>query len=181
MSDVAAPLPRIPRWFIVALVLLTALLIVLGIVRSNRSTLRGDEVVTLFWNRENPSVRDMLQGGARGQVSPAPLYYVVGRMADESKARVDYLGLRPSGYFRLPSLLFTAGLGAAAAWLIAQRLRRQEGPVSPVAYVLVLCGVAVYWFQPKVFSFACIDRPYALWNGLWLLSLALLFAAPDSK
>jgi hypothetical protein len=181
MSDVAAPRPRIPRWFVVSLALLTALLIVLGIVRSNRSTLRGDEVVTLFWNRETPSVRDMIQGGARGQVSPAPMYYIVGRTVDDNKERVSYLGLSPSGYFRLPSLLFTAFLGAAAAWLIALRLRRQEAPASPIAYFLVLCGVAVYWFQPKVFSFACIDRPYALWNGLWLLSLALLFSAPDSK
>jgi hypothetical protein len=181
MSDVAAPLPRIPRWFIAALVLLTLLLIVLGIIRSNRSTLRGDEVVTLFWNRESPGIGDLLRGGARGQVSPAPLYYVVRNVVDLSRVRLDYLGLNYSGYFRLPSLLFTAGLGAAAAWMIALRLRRQEAPVSPIAYFLVLCGVAVYWFQPKVFSFACIDRPYALWNGLWLLSLALLFAAPDSK
>jgi hypothetical protein len=179
MSDVAAPLPRIPRWFIAALVLLTALLIVLGILRSNRSTLRGDEVVTLFWNRQNPSVGNMLRGGARSQVSPAPLYYIVGRAVDEAKERVDYMGLRPSGYFRLPSLLFTAALGAGAAWMIALRLRRQEGPASPIAYVLVLCGIAVYWFQPKLFSFACVDRPYALWNGLWLLSLTVLLVRPE--
>ncbi len=179
MSDVVAPLPRIPRWFIAALVLLTALLIALGIVRSNRSTLRGDEIVTLFWNRESPGIGDLLRGGARGQVSPAPLYYIVGRVVDDTKERVNYMGLRPSGYFRLPSLLFTAVLGAAAAWMIALRLRRQEDPVSPVAYFLVLCGVAVYWFQPKLFSFACIDRPYALWNGLWLLALTVLLVRPD--
>src|SRR6185295_19459318 len=121
MSEVAAPLPRIPRWFIVALVLLTALLIVLGIVRSNRNTLRGDEVVTRFGNRGISGIADLLRSGARGQVSPAPLYYMVGWGVDEAKGSVDYLGLRYSGYFRLPSLLFTAGLGAAAAWLIALR------------------------------------------------------------
>jgi hypothetical protein len=179
MSDVAAPLPRIPRWFIAALILLTLLLIALGIVRSNRSTLRGDEIVTLFWNREAPGIGELLRGGARGQVSPAPLYYIVGRLVDDAKERVDYMGLRFSGYFRLPSLLFTAVLGAAAAWQIALRLRRQEEPVSPIAYFLVLCGLAVYWFQPKMFSFACVDRPYALWNGLWLLSLAVLLARPE--
>jgi hypothetical protein len=179
MSDVAAPLPRIPRWFIAALVLLTALMTVLGIIRSNRSTLRGDEIVTLFWNRRNPSIGEMLQGGARSQVSPAPLYYIIGRAVDDAKERLGYMGLRPSGYFRLPPLLFTAVLGAAAAWMIALRLRRQEGPVSPIAYFLVLCAVAVYWSQPKLFSFACVDRPYALWNGLWLLSLTVLLVRPD--
>jgi hypothetical protein len=182
MPDVAAPAaPRIPRWFAVALALLTALLLVLGVIRSNRSTLRGDEVVTLFANRAHPGFADMIRSGAKGQVSPAPLYYVVTRAVDESRGRVDYLGLTPSGYFRLPSLLFTAALGAASAWLIALRLRRQENPVSPVAWFLVLCGVAVYWSQPKVFSFACIDRPYALWNGLWLLTLAVFLARPDAR
>src|SRR4051812_1463430 len=129
MPDVAAPAaPRIPRWFAVALALLTALLLVLGVIRSNRSTLRGDEVVTLFANRAHPGFADMIRSGAKGQVSPAPLYYVVTRAVDESRGRVDYLGLTPSGYFRLPSLLFTAALGAASAWLIALRLRRQENP-----------------------------------------------------
>jgi len=184
MSDVAPPappLPRIPRWFIASLVSLTALLIVLGILRSNASTLRGDEIVTLFWNRESPGVGDLLLTGARGQVSPAPLYYLVDRVVDDAKDRFHYLGLMPSGYFRLPALLFTALLGAASAWLVALRLRRQEAAVSPVAYFLILCGVAAYWFQPKVLTFACLDRPYGLWNGLWLHALALLLARPGDK
>jgi len=181
MSDVAAPLPRIPRWFILALALLTVSLIVLGILRSNRSTLRGDEVVTLFHNRKNPGIGEMLRGEPGIQVSPAPGYYVLGRLVDEARTRVDYLGLRPSGYFRLPSQLFTAFLGAAAAGLVASRLQSRSGPESRIAYFLVLCGIAVFWFQPKVFSFACIDRPYALWNGLWLLTLAWLLARPESR
>lgn len=181
MSDVqapAAPLPPIPAWFVVSLALLTALLIALGILRANRSTLRGDEIVTLLMNRNNGNLFEMARIGARGQVSPAPLFYILDRIVDDSRASVDYLGLRPSGYYRLPSILFTAGLGIAAAYLIASRLRRRP---EPAAYFLVLCGLAVYWFQPKLFSFASIDRPYALWNGLWLLSLALLLARPGAR
>jgi hypothetical protein len=182
MSDAAPPAPpRVPRAFVLSLAALTALLLVLGILRSNRGTLRGDEVVALFWNREEGRLPSMVVLGARVQMSPAPLFYILDRIVDDRAEHVDYLGLTPSGYYRLPSLLYTAGLGAAAAWLLARRLARQERLASPVSYVLVLCGIGVYWFQPKMFAFACTDRPYALWNGLWLLLLALLLGRPESK
>lgn len=184
MSDVAAPprpLRRPPLPFLVALGLLTLAFLGAGIARSNRSTLRGDEIVTLFWNRENQTPMELFREGARGQVSPAPLYYLVARTIDESRDRLNYLGLNYSGYYRLSSLLFTAGFGLAAAGLLASRLRRQDTPPHPIAWALVLCGLAVFWFHPKVFSFACTDRPYGLWNGLWLLSLAWLLTRPASR
>ncbi|HEV3026919.1 MAG TPA: hypothetical protein VG457_05060 [Planctomycetota bacterium] len=184
MSDATeAPLPvqRLPLLFLIVLGLVTTLFVAAGVVRSNRSTLRGDETVTLLWNRENQTPMEMLQQGAQRQTSPAPLYYLIDRTFDESRDRLNYLGLNYSGYYRLPSVLCTAGFGLAAALMLAFRLRREETPTEPTAWVLLLSGLATYWFHPKVFSFACTDRPYGLWNGLWLLSLVWLLCRPESK
>src|SRR5579859_5614298 len=184
MSDATeAPRPvlRPPLSFLIILGLMTVLFVAAGILRSNRSTLRGDEVQTLLWNRENQTPAEMLQQGARAQASPAPLYYLVGRTFDESREQLGYLGLNYSGYYRLPSLLFTAGFGAAAALLLAYGLRRGEPQAEPTAWFLALCGLATFWFHPKVFSFACMDRSYGLWNGLWLFTLAWLLCRPASK
>lgn len=178
MSDVAepaAPLPRVPRWFFAALAALTLLFLGLAVPRSDRSTLRGDEMFSLAQHRRL-GYGDLLLHGARPQVSSAPLHYMVDRTVDRVRAPLGYLGLTPSGYYRLPSVLFTAGFGAAAAILVALRLGRSPGGVP---YVLVLCGLATFWFHPKVFAFACVDRPYALWNGLWLLAIALLLVRPS--
>jgi hypothetical protein len=180
-TEAARPASRPPLPFLFVLGLMTAILVAAGIVRSNRSTLRGDEIVTLLWNRENQTPAELLQQGAKAQTSPAPLYYLVDRTIDESRDRLNYLGLNYPGYYRLPSLLFTAGFGVAAALLIAFRIRREEPATAPAALFLVLCGLATYWFHPKVFSFACTDRPYGLWNGLWLFTLVWLLCRPESK
>lgn len=181
MSDAADPSrPRPPLFFFLALAALALVFLVLGIVRANRTTLRGDEVVTLFWNRESQTVGDMIANGAVGQVSPAPLYYLVARAVDASRVRLNYLGLNYSGYYRLPALLFTTAFGVAAAVLLALRLRK-DAPAGPVPWVLLLCGVALFWFHPKVFAFAGTDRPYALWNGLWILTLAWMLCRPESN
>jgi hypothetical protein len=182
MSDVAAlprP-PRIPRPFLAALALLTLTFLGLALPRAGRTTLRGDELLCRLWYREGHRLPDLLARGAQPQISPAPLYYVLGMIGDAARRRLAYLGLTYSGYYRLPSILLTAGLGVAAALLVAVRLRKQQDPPSPIAWFLILCALAVYWFHPKVFAFAGTDRPYALWNGVWLLTLAWMLGRPDS-
>jgi len=184
MSDVA-PAPRAvrrpPLPFLLGLGLMTVLFVALAIRRSDRTTLRGDELYTVMWTRDEPDVGKMLLSGVDGEISPAPMYYVLHRGVDAFRGRVDYLGLNYSGYFRLTSVLFTAGFGAAAALLLAFRLARPGGSTDPIPGLLLLCGLAVYWFQPKVFSFACTARLYACWNGLWLFTLVWLLCRPASR
>jgi hypothetical protein len=183
MSDVA-PEPRAvrrpPLPFLLALGLLTVLFVALAIRRSDRTTLRGDELYTVMTTRDEPDVGKLLLSGVSGQISPAPMYYFIHRGVDALRRQVDYLGLNYPGYFRLTSVMFTAGFGAAAALLLAWRLARTGGSIDPIPGLLVLCGLAVFWFQPKVFSFACTARPYAFWNGLWLFTLAWLLCRPES-
>ncbi|HLY08311.1 MAG TPA: hypothetical protein VKW04_03290 [Planctomycetota bacterium] len=181
MSDAAdAPRPsRIPPWFQAALAVLTLLFLGAGLRRANGGTLRGDEVVSHFSNARKQSPGDLLLRGARPQVSPAPLLYLVDQAMNSAKGPFRYLGLTPSGYIRLPSLIFTALLGVAAALVVARHVRREGERPSPVPYLLVLCGLAAYWFHPKVFPFACTERPYALWNGLWVFFLAWILVRPS--
>lgn len=175
MSDDAAP-ARLPAWFFVALTGLASFFLALGIVRADRTTLRGDECLGILQNRADPGALDLLLRGKPVQISPAPLYYIVHQIANAARAKVGYLGLSPSGYYRLPVLLLSAGLGVAAAIVVALRVRRTQPGAMPL--VLVLCAIAVFWFQPKSFAFAGLARPYGLWNGLWLLALALLLFRP---
>lgn len=177
----ASSRPRPPRWFFAALAALGVLFLVLALRRADRNSLRGDEILTLTWHRESGDLGSIVLKGAPGQVSPAPLYYVAAVLADRARGALGYLGLTWSGYARLPSILFSISLGTVAILLLAHRMCRDETPSSPVAWFLLLCALAVYWFQPKVFAFAGTDRPYALWNGLWLLTLAWMLCRPESN
>lgn len=161
--------------FLVVLSLLSLTFFFCGLQRTNWSTLRGDEVVTLTQYLRNQPFGDLIVRGAQPQVSPAPLLYVADQILDLSRARLNYLGLNPPGYYRLPSLFFTAVLGFAAALVVGLKLR--EGG-TPIQYLFVLCGLAVFYFHPKVFALACTERPYGLWVGLWLFTLAWLLGRP---
>jgi len=171
---------RLPAWFRVALPLLALVFAGLCLHRANRSTLRGDEIVTLKSSWRGQSISDLLVRGAVTQVSPAPLLYVVDSISEASRGRLRYLGLTPQGYYRLPSILFTTGLGLGAALVVALRIRRQPGGGTPLQYLLLLCGLATFYFHPKVFAFAGIERPYGLWNGLWFFLLAWLLGRPPA-
>ena len=180
MPDVAvAPLPpRLPAWFIVALLLLASLFFGWRLHRADGCTLRGDEIVTLRGNWRVQPLDELIARGAGGQVSPAPLLYVADFVAERLRVPLRYLGLTPSGYVRLPSLMFSTVLGIAAALAVAFRILRQDAGGSPLQFLLILCGLASYWFHPKVFAFAGVERPYGLWNGLWFLLLAWLLGRP---
>ncbi|MBI3856969.1 MAG: hypothetical protein HY293_14880 [Planctomycetes bacterium] len=178
MSDAAVSPRRRFIGFAAALSLLTIVFFALTLHRSNRSTLRGDEVTAVFRFSRAQSIGDMISKGAVGQISPAPLMYVVDVIADLSRARLNYLGLTPQGYIRLPSMFFTAALGFAAALVVGLRLRAQGGSI--LQYLLVVCGLAIFFFHPKVFAFACTERPYGLWNGLWLFFLAWMLGRPPA-
>src|SRR6185436_2055292 len=164
MSDVAVRPRRIFPGFVAVLSLIALNAFAIGLHKANRTTLRGDEVVTLTQFLKSQSLRDLILKGAAQQVSPAPLLYLT--------------DLTLEGYLRLPSLVFTTGLAFGAALVVGLRLRRQNG--SPLQYLFVLCGLAMFLFHPKVFAFAGTERPYGLWTGLWLFLLAWLLGRPSS-
>ena len=177
MDVVERPRPIFPA-FVVALSLLALASFAVGLYRANRTTLRGDEIVTLTEYLRAESLRDLIVKGAVPQVSPAPLLYFADAALDSSRRRLNYLGLTPQGYMRLPSLVFTAGLGLAAALAVGFAIRRRNG--TALQYFFVLCGLAIFYFHPKVFAFAGTERPYGLWNGLWLFLLAWLLGRPPA-
>lgn len=173
MPDVEGA-PRLPRWYPVALALLVLAFFALGLRRADRTTLRGDEIVSLTNNAHALSIRQMVFEGVPGQVSSAPLLYLADKAVHEMRASVGYFGLTPPGYYRLPSLLFVSALGFAAALMLGLHLRGG----TPAQFVLVLAGLAAFLFHPKMFAFAGTERPHALWNALWFLLLAVLLTRP---
>src|SRR5258706_4470898 len=173
----AEGVPRLPRGLVASLALMTLAFFGLGLYRANRSTLRGDEMLALTTVWEEQPVGDLLVHGARGQTSPAPLLYLGDKLSNAVKRPLRYLGLTPPGYFRLPTLILTSGLLFATGLLLAMRIR---GGI-PIRFALLLAGLAVYAFHPKVFSFAGTERPYGLWNGLWLLTTASLLGPPPLR
>jgi hypothetical protein len=164
------------RLFVGALAALALTFFLCGLRRTNWTTLRGDEILTLTEFERKQSLRDLLAKGAFGQVSPAPLLYVVNWTLDLARENLNYLGLTPQGYYRLPSLLLTAALGFGAALAVGLRLQA----ATRIQYVFVVCGLAAFYFHPKMFALACTERPYGLWNGLWLFSMAWLLGRPPA-
>jgi len=178
MSDVAERPRRIFLGVVVAFSLLAFTAFAIGLHKANRTTLRGDEVFTLTEILRAQSLESLILKGAVPQVSPAPLFYLADLSMEACRERVSYLGLTPQGYLRLPSLLFTTGLAFGAALVVGLKIRRQGD--SPLQYLFVLCGLAIFLFHPKVFAFAGTERPYGLWTGLWLFALAWLLGRPPS-
>src|SRR5262245_15476399 len=152
MSDVAERPRRIFLGFVVVLSLIALTAFTIGLRKANRTTLRGDEVVTLVDFLRAQSLGDLMLNGAAKQVSPAPLLYVADLSLEAARVRLDYLGLTPQGYLRLPSLLFTTGFAFGAALVVGLRIRKQGDSLPQ--YLLVLCGLAIFLFHPKVFAFA---------------------------
>ena len=178
MSDVAERPPRVFIGFVVALSLIALAAFSIGLHRANRTTLRGDEIMTLTEILRAQSLKSLILKGAAPQVSPAPLFYIADLTMETCREPVRYLGLTPQGYLRLPSLVFTTGLAFGAALVVGLKLRKQGD--SPLQYLFVLCGAAIFLFHPKVFAFAGTERPYGLWTGLWLFALAWLLGRPPS-
>jgi hypothetical protein len=162
------------RLFVGALGALSLTFFLCGLQRTNWTTLRGDEMITLTEFQRSQRVGSLLVNGAFGQVSPAPLLYAVDMAMEASRIPLNYLGLHPQGYYRLPSLVLTTILGLLAALAVGLRLQT----ATRVQYFLVLCGLAAFYFHPKMFALACTERPYGLWNGLWLFSMAWLLGRP---
>ena len=83
-------------------------------------------------------------------------------------------------YFRLVSLLATL----LACWLIALlawRVLKKEGPVSPMPFVLILYAVFAYLFTMQTYNYSLEMRPYSLWNALWFVIGALFLYHPEKR
>jgi len=59
--------PARPVAFLIALTALTLLFLIFAIRRSNRTTLRGDEIMTLFHNRDGKSLLEVALKGERAR------------------------------------------------------------------------------------------------------------------
>src|SRR4029079_2034365 len=80
----------------------------------------------------------------------------------------------PQGYHRLPSIVLTAGLAAAGVLAVSLQFTREAVEIRLAQQVLAASALALYLFNPIVHHYASEVRPYAFWNTLWFLALALV-------
>jgi len=132
------------------------------------------------WSLEH-SVRDtgyltMLFKGPPGQLSPAPLDYIILKIMDDVKEVSIFKGMPPELYFRLSTIgyLFLSGL---AVFLIfsAHIFKRNASLIAlSLSSVFLLFGLFVYYFHPYLYYYALETRPYALWVSLMFVIMSLM-------
>jgi len=150
------------------------------IQKSAQKPMWGDELYTLERNVRVQSWSNFLRHGAGGQGSPAPLDYLLIKILDSAKVSLQYLNLHPLAYYRLSSHLGSLASGLLVA-LMMWKLCRPAGLLWIHHALLLIATLTVYWFQFYTYFFSAEMRPYALWNGLTLVTLASFFAWPRWK
>ena len=118
---------------------------------------------------------DLLRGKAYGQGSPAPLDYFINKFHDSMRNQVHWFNLAPRVYYRLTSII-AAMLGAFVCFLFISLTFCADQTVfgfKAVQLLLLTCVPVLFLFH-NVGSFYYGEiRPYALWNSLWFIVLAV--------
>ena len=125
----------------------------------------------------------LLFNGAYGEGSPAPLDYIACKILNQIKDIVSYFGFTPEIYFRL----FANGVTAFSALVILYLFKKDiRGGKSSTAtrvtqLLLLLCIPIAYLFRTPVHYFAAEMRPYALWNSLFMITLATSYSEGKNR
>ncbi|MDD5005079.1 MAG: hypothetical protein PHS93_01070 [Candidatus Omnitrophica bacterium] len=142
---------------------------------SSRKHFWGDETYALNYCVRNHSYINILLNGAQPQGSPAPLDYLACKALDQIKEKVSYFGLEPEVYFRLFANLITA-LSVLVVMVIFRReiiVSKEDAPVKTAQLLLLLFVPIAFLFNRQVYYYAAEMRPYALWNSIFFIVLAV--------
>jgi len=123
----------------------------------------GDETYGIATDIRDSTALRLLSHGARGQGSPAPLYYLIGKVADRIHLLVP----------RLPDVVFWRMTALAPTLLAAFALYRLR-PASAPPLMFALAAICLVFSFPA-FYFATEARPYALWLMFSTCIVGLLF------
>ncbi|MBF0485360.1 MAG: hypothetical protein HQL16_02485 [Candidatus Omnitrophica bacterium] len=121
------------------------------------------------------SYYQLLTRGARGQGSAAPLDYVFIKALDQVYQK-SFAYIPHNVYYRLNSTFWDLALGLLVAFLFLYAFYRKTDNNAIIIMQLVLIGTALltFYFKKDNMYFAGEMRPYALWNSLWYVMLALV-------
>jgi len=145
------------------------------LVVSSRKPLWGDEKNGLQSSIINHSYVDILINGAQLQGSPSPLDYLACKFLYQIKEKVSYFGLPQETYFRLFANFITAISMLIIMFLFKKEvsISKDSAAVRITQLFLLLCLPLVFLFNWKVYYYAAEMRPYALWNSLFMIVLAV--------
>lgn len=118
---------------------------------------------------------DLFINGAKGQGSPAPLDYVFLKILDNLKGPLNSFGFTAEVYFRFVSIFSTLFAALFVLIYFSIHISRQASKVPTKIVQLILLGFVpiAFFFSRYVYYYAAEMRPYALWNALYFLALAL--------
>jgi len=144
---------------------------------SARDNFSVDELFGIKHSARGSTFTRLISQGADGQGSPSPLDYLAVKILDQIRNDVHWFGLRPKVYYRLFAIVVTAlGCFYIAGMLMFLILKNQESLWIKAVQLLLLLEVAfVFFFSEGVHYWAHQTRPYALWNTLWMVVLAMSF------
>ncbi|MCA9399516.1 MAG: hypothetical protein KC618_07190, partial [Candidatus Omnitrophica bacterium] len=112
----------------------------------------------------NMSFSQMIFRGLPGQGSPAPLDYIVLKLASLSKK----ISLLPETiHYRLHTIFFTVFAGLVSFLFLFRRIKnfRQHPWLFCMQAVFFLAALVSFLFTFYNFYYAIETRPYALWNA----------------
>src|SRR6185295_11496556 len=169
------------RWDLLALIfclffslLLTGIFFLAQLNESVHKPFWGDELYGLKTSVRADGFAVMLVRGVQGQGSPAPLDYLALKCFDRIRDRVSYFGFHSLVYYRLwangvtaAALLFVVGIFAC------QIYKRRDAALKPLQLILLSFVPVCFLFSRMVYYYAAVMRPYALWDAMWLVVLAV--------
>ena len=162
--------PALIFWLIV----LTAVFFFAQLNEAVHKPLWGDEVYGLQTSVRADGFASMLVRGVPGQGSPAPLDYLALKCLDRIREPVSYFGLHSYVYYRLWANSATALSIIFVVLLFAHQIyKRRDGASKPLQIILLGFVPVIFLFSRMVYYYAAEMRPYALWDALWFIVLAV--------
>ncbi len=141
-----------------------------------------DESWSLEYSVQKSAYWDILVNGASGQLSPAPLDYVFLKVWDQLRGPLHSFGLPFNVYYRLHPIFSSLLSGLIVIFLIY--FKPGQGKVNfflkCLQAGLLLCALGDYYFRLHNFFFSIEMRVYALWNGLWFLTMVWYVCYPKA-
>lgn len=163
--------------------------------QSSQKPFWGDEIYGMHATTRGNSYLGLLLGGARhSQSSPAPLDYLLLKPLDSIAAAISCLGLKVEVYYRLIANLSTtlAALGIFILFasskldgVVTSKQTRHDTTRDQGIFilqgVLVIFAMIAFLFSRYIHYYAAEMRPYAIWNAMYMLTLAVGILRPTSN
>jgi len=144
------------------------------VTQANKNDLWSDERNGLA-GRQVSSYSDLIRGDMGSQISKAPLDYIALKLFDEVGVPLISERVSPNLYYRLNSIFYNWFSGLLIIFLAFFHIKGDTKNYLVFGVQMLFLGAALYfyYFWPSNFRYSLEMRPYALWNSLWFMILAL--------